>query len=239
MQLQRSNGRTDGPGFLDVAQPRFDGRAYAMPRMAGGGPRLQTPPEIKRQARRLERPPAEDGDPFAAGRQSDDRAPAPGRSLSSGRAKRGPGGRGRLRRSARSRPDCRCERRSLAVPAGDIVDVQEQIAPGSGPGSGPGQAIAIAVTAGAGPVADQDQLAAAASGARQVLAVDLQAVVIDGANADDHDLPPFPAAYWCCPGNRRSGRSRQCRVNLAIAAGRSRSLIELKPAKQPARSTRI
>jgi hypothetical protein len=42
--------------------------------MAGGGPRLQTPPEIKRQARRIERRPAEDGDPFAAGRQSDDRA---------------------------------------------------------------------------------------------------------------------------------------------------------------------
>jgi hypothetical protein len=65
----------------------------------------------------------------------------------------------------------------LAVPAGDIVDVEEQIAPGSGPGL----AVAVAVTADAGPVADQDQLAAAASGARRVLAVDPQAVVIDGA----------------------------------------------------------
>jgi len=117
LQLQRSDGRTDGPGFPDVARPRFDGRAYATPRIAGGGPRLRTPPEIKRQARRLERRPAEDGDPFAAGRQSDDRAAAPGFR------------RGRLRRSARCRPDCRCDRRSLAVTAGDIVDVEEQIAP--------------------------------------------------------------------------------------------------------------
>jgi hypothetical protein len=179
LQLQRSNGRTDGPGFPDVARPRFDGPAYATPRIAGGGPRLQTPPEIKRRARRLERRPAEEGDPFAAGRQSDDRAPAPGRSLSSGRAKSAaPGARGRLRRSARSRPDCRGDRGSLAVTAGDIVDVEEQIAPGSGPR----QAIAVAVTAGEGPV-----------------------------------------AYWCCPRNRRSRQSRQCRVNLAIAAGRSRS----------------
>jgi hypothetical protein len=59
LQLQRSDGRTDGPGFPDAAQPRFDGRAYATPRIAGGAPQLlQTPPEIKRQARRPGQTPA-------------------------------------------------------------------------------------------------------------------------------------------------------------------------------------
>jgi hypothetical protein len=68
----------------------------------------------------------------------------------------------------------------LAVPVGDIVDMEEQIAPGSGPG----QSIGIAVTAGAGPVADRDQLAAAALGTREVFAVDPEAVAIDGADAE-------------------------------------------------------